>query len=228
MPAANPESTPLPELGSLQQAIAFRDGFRWPLLAPALLTTVAICALMVALISTPQGKLAERATGYTLDFVRVKRPETVKPRETKPDKPQPPAVAPPPPMAITTQAPQVSTEKIPLDISTPVPGINISGVGFNMGAVQEAEYLPIVKIAPTYPGRALNKGLQGHCTVEYTVTTAGTTRDIHVVEDDCSHFLFKRASIEAAQKFRYQPKVINGKAVEVPGIRNRFLYQLEQ
>lgn len=214
--------------GSLEQSLQPRSKANLLALLPAVLITFAISSLMVILIASPQGKLEKQASHQTLDFVRVKRQETVKQREKKPDKPTPPAVSPPPPMEMAVQAPQVKAQKIPVTRTANLPTVAMNDIGFNIGAVAEAEYLPIVKIAPTYPRRALTRGLEGHCTVEYTVATDGTTRNVTVVEDDCSHFLFKKPSVAAAKKFRYQPRVIEGQAIEVPGIRNRFYYQIDQ
>jgi protein TonB len=62
--------------------------------------------------------------------------------------------------------------------------------------------------------------------VQYTVTRQGTIRDPVVVESMCSSSLFHRASIQAAQKFKYKPRVIDGQAVEVPGVQNKFTYEI--
>jgi protein TonB len=99
--------------------------------------------------------------------------------------------------------------------------------GFSLG-VGEGDYLPIVKVAPIYPQRAQSRGIEGYCTVQYTVTRQGTVKDVVVLEDDCTSSLFHRASVQAALKFKYKPRVIDGQAVEVPGVRNRFTYQFSE
>jgi len=33
--------------------------------------------------------------------------------------------------------------------------------------------------------------------------------------------------MQAALKFKYKPRVVNGEAVEVPNVRNKFTYELE-
>ena len=68
------------------------------------------------------------------------------------------------------------------------------------------------------PQRALDKGIQGDCTVEYRVNPQGRVEDPQVV-GDC-HPLFIRPSLAAAQTFRYQPRLENGQPVAVPGVRN--------
>ncbi len=87
------------------------------------------------------------------------------------------------------------------------------------------QYLPIAKKPPVYPQRALDAGLQGACTVSYTVDVQGRVRSPKVV-GDC-HPLFIRPSLIAAQSFRYQPRIVDGRAVEVPNVQNSFHYRIE-
>ena len=85
--------------------------------------------------------------------------------------------------------------------------MSIGGVGFG---VSDGEYLPIVKVAPVYPSRALSRGLEGYVIVEFTVMSTGAVRDVSVVESTSS--LFERAATTAALKFKYKPRVIDGEA----------------
>lgn len=93
-------------------------------------------------------------------------------------------------------------------------------------AANSRQYLPIAKEAPDYPQRALDKGIQGDCTVEYRVNPQGRVENPQVV-GDC-HPLFIRPSLAAAQTFRYQPRLENGQPVAVPGVRNTFHYRIER
>ncbi|GGB98509.1 protein TonB [Oxalicibacterium flavum] len=88
------------------------------------------------------------------------------------------------------------------------------------------QYLPIEKKAPAYPQRALDKNIEGSCTVSYTVNAMGRVEQPQVV-GDC-HPLFIRPSLEAARGFRYEPRVIDGRAVAVPDVNNTFQYRIAQ
>lgn len=104
--------------------------------------------------------------------------------------------------------------------------VSINASGLSSG---DGEYLPIVKVAPIYPRRAQTRGITGYCIVTYTVTTTGAIRDPYVEnETDCSpQGIFERASIKAALKFKYKPRVVDGEAIEVAGVQNKFTYELE-
>lgn len=86
------------------------------------------------------------------------------------------------------------------------------------------QYLPIAKEAPDYPQRALDRNIEGECTVAYTVTPQGQVRNPQVV-GQC-HPLFVKPSLAAAKRFRYQPRVVNGQAVAVANVKNTFTYKI--
>ena len=92
-------------------------------------------------------------------------------------------------------------------------------------AADVRQYLPISKQAPDYPQRALDKGIEGDCTVEYSVTPQGKVDNPKVV-GNC-HPAFIRPSLVAAATFRYQPRLVDGQAVTVPGVRNTFHYKIQ-
>ena len=92
-------------------------------------------------------------------------------------------------------------------------------------AFDSRQYQPLSKEAPDYPERALDKNIEGDCTVEYTVNTQGRVENPKVL-DGC-HPLFMRPSLAAANTFRYQPRVVEGKPVPVPAVRNTFHYRIK-
>jgi len=102
--------------------------------------------------------------------------------------------------------------------------LNLSASGMSSG---DGEYLPIVKVAPIYPRRAQTRGITGYCIVEYTVTKTGSIRDPQAI--DCQpQGIFDRASVKAAEKFKYKPRVVDGEPIEVAGVQNKFTFELEK
>lgn len=87
------------------------------------------------------------------------------------------------------------------------------------------QYLPIAKQAPDYPQRALDRKLEGECTVAYRVNAQGRVEDPQVV-GQC-HPLFVKPSLAAAKSFRYQPRLVNGQAVAVANVKNTFTYRIQ-
>jgi protein TonB len=191
-----------------------------------LIVTAALFWTMQYLIETADRELNEGASGSLVDFVRLKRDESIQRRHLKPKKPPPPDAPPPQPPTPQLDNLNPNAEKIAISAAPVETDIEMSG-GFSLG-VGEGDYLPIVKVAPIYPQRALSRGIEGYCVVQYTVTRQGTIRDPFVIEDQCTSSLFHRASIQAALKFKYKPRVLDGQAVEVPGVQNKFTYEIEE
>ena len=183
--------------------------------------TFGLLFLMQMLIASGRGLNADAERYEISDFVRVEREQRVEREENKPEKPPEPEEQPDMPN------PDQNTDyDNSLAVSMTGPSINadvsIGGLGFG---VSDGEYLPIVKVAPVYPTRAASRGLEGYVIVEFTVTETGATSDIFVVESTSS--LFERAAVDAASKFKYKPRVIDGTPVSVAGVRNKITFQLE-
>ena len=187
-------------------------------------TAVGFAWFMYFLVTASEMRLSASDRVHLLDFVRVKRSEDVQRKDRKPERP---------PASDTPEAPPMPNDSSTADagqqlaVTAPSTGgadLNIGGVGAGLG-MGDGEYLPIVKVAPAYPRRALQRALEGTCLVRYTVTTLGTVKDVEVVMEQCSDPVFARPSIEAAQRFRYKPRVIDGTAIEVHGVYNMFHFE---
>lgn len=184
--------------------------------------TFGLLFLMQLLIASGTGELSEARQARMIDFVRVEREEVVERRQEKPEKPPEPERQPELP---STNQNSNFDNSLAVSVTTPDFSSNMEVGGLGIG-VSDGEYLPIVKVAPVYPQRAAQRGLEGYVIVEFTVTRTGTTRDISVVES--SNSVFDRAAVDAAAKFKYRPRVIDGEPVEVPGVRNRITFVLER
>jgi TonB family protein len=80
-------------------------------------------------------------------------------------------------------------------------------------------------VSPDYPPNALQQRQSGSVTLEFTVDTKGDTRDVHVIEATPPG-IFDQAAINAVKHWRYQPMLVNGSVVEVPGVRTRVRFEL--
>lgn len=184
--------------------------------------TFVLFLLMQALIKSDKSPFSDGAAGKVLEFVRLQEDQDLITKQRKP-KPPPPPDEPPPDMP----KPDFDSS----DIST---GIDIGAVEVNLdlnitgtgGFSSDGEYLPIVKVAPIYPRRAQTRGIEGYVLLEFIVTSTGAVRNPVVIEAKPPG-VFDRAAVQAALKFKYKPKVVNGEPVEVAGVRNLIKFELE-
>ena len=188
------------------------------------IVTVSLLFVMQLLIVTGKQALTKPRERFQLEFVRVKRNENLNVEDVVPEKPPKPPETPPetPPQDmdnINPDAPKIS-------IAPPAVS-NTQDIGGPGGMnIAEGDYLPIVRVAPVYPARALSRGLEGFVDLMFTVTTAGTVKDPVVLQSTSS--LFERAAIRAVLKFKYKPRVVDGVPVEVPGVKTRISFMLEE
>ena len=191
----------------------------------ALLVTLLLLALMVSLISIADKSLDKEK--------RIKLPDIYMPEvdieiQRLIEKPEKPKVDETPPPEI----PQQDFDKIDGNAAVgqvAAPGRIKAKLDLNIGAGLQAtdgEYLPIVKVAPIYPRRALSRGIEGYVIVEYTVTKQGTVKDPVIIEAK-PQGIFNQAAIKSALRYKYKPRVVDGEPIEVQGVRTKITFQLE-
>lgn len=187
-----------------------------------LVTTFALFLLMQALIKSDKNPFDEGISGKIVDFVRLQDDMDIQTKQRKPTPPPPPDEPPPdmpkPDFDSSVDSQGVDIGKVNVNVN-----LNVGGIG---GFSSDGEYLPIVKVAPVYPRRAQTRGIEGYVLLEFVVTKTGAVRDPVVIESKPPG-IFDRAAVQAALKFKYKPKVVNGEPIDVAGVQNRITFELE-
>lgn len=186
--------------------------------------TLTLLFVMHLLIAYGEAALTKPRERHQLEFVRVKRNENVQMEDIQPEKPPPPPEVPPdtPPQ----QNDQIDPNAIAVNVSAPQMSNDLSIGGPGSMNVAEGDYLPIVRVAPVYPARALSRGIEGYVDMGFTVTTTGSVRDPVVLFSTSS--LFERAATQAVLKFKYKPRVVDGQPVDVPNVKTRITFKIEE
>jgi protein TonB len=191
--------------------------------AVGVVVTLSLLFVMNILIVTGKQALTKPRDRAKLEFVRVKRNESLNVEDFTPEKPPKPPETPPetPPQDMDNIDPSAPT----INVAAPevATDANIGGPG-GMN-IAEGDYLPIVRVAPVYPARALSRGLEGYVDLSFTVTSTGTVRDPIVTFSSSS--LFERAAIRAVLKFKYKPRVVDGVPIDVPNVKTRITFKIE-
>jgi protein TonB len=179
---------------------------------------------MQALIGV-SGELKEGRSAPKIEFVRLRRdtaPETKKrepPKREKPDQPPPP--------------PDISMSKANLDpgagvdafVPTVDPTDALSGGIMGSGGA-DRDIVPLVRIDPDYPMRARQRRIEGWVVVEFTISSSGTVKDPVVIASHPGK-IFDRSALQAIRKWKYNPKIEGGAAVERSGVKVRLDYVME-
>lgn len=140
---------------------------------------------------------------------------------------KPPEVEAPPPELDTPQVEIDAPNKMNLSIGRASSGAGVDLGSIDLGPSQDGDYLPLVRVQPQYPRRAQERGIEGYVIVELTVNEDGTVppESVIIIEAEPKGY-FERAATKAATKFKYKPKVVNGKPQKVTGVKYRFSFDL--
>jgi periplasmic protein TonB len=195
----------------------------WSRIAPLLLAVVATTALLLLmqhLIRTERVELLEPVPAGSITFSRVLADRPLPPRDDAPVKP--PVPVPPPPPLMTDHQLATGTD---VAFAPPEPP---TGSDWRPGRNRsDSELVRLFSVAPSYPERAAARELEGYVVVSFTVTASGTVSDVEVIDANPPG-VFERAAIDAALRSRYQPRVVEGRAVTVSGVMQRITFELAQ
>jgi protein TonB len=89
---------------------------------------------------------------------------------------------------------------------------------------QDREAVPIVRVPPEYPPTAHN--VEGWVKVQFSITAAGTVRDALIIDADPKG-VFDAAALKAIARWRYNPRVEGGVAVERVGLETLIRFELQ-
>ncbi len=200
---------------------AVRFGLSIPLAA---VITIGLFALMTYMIAISDMPIDEDAEAIKIDFTRVERDETPQQKDrSMPDRPEQIEAPPPPPPS------QASASSVDMgDLGMGVPKVN-AGVDMEMaglGAAPEGDVLPLVRVAPQYPQRAMSRGIEGWVQLRFSISQTGTPYNVVVIDADPPNY-FDRAASRAVEKWKYKPRVVNGQPVERHGIEVVISFNLE-
>jgi protein TonB len=199
---------------------AIRFGISFAL---ASVVTFALFYLMQSLIGV-EGELDKSEKIKVVDFVRVQRAEDVKEKERKiPEKKKIDDEPPPPDMNLDTDS-DMSGEGINIGGGVDASLSLDTGGGFTMASA-DGDAVPMVRVPPQYPEKALQRGIEGRVLIEFTISKSGSVKDAKVVAYEPST-IFNKAALKAVAQWKYNPKIENGEAVEQKGIRIAIPFKL--
>ena len=192
--------------------------------ALALLIAAATFWFLARLIQSPTD-MGEMAKATRIEFTRMRKDtEVEKKREEvrKAERERTAQVPVTPRMSLSTNT---SVTSAPVQMVQPK--IDASGVKMNLTAGgSDRGVAPLVRVNPDYPRRALERGIEGWVHVRFTITAAGTVKDLVVVDAE-PNGVFDEAASKAVLRWRYNPRVESGVAVERVGEQTLIRFKLE-
>jgi protein TonB len=186
------------------------------------LFTSAMFWLLWSLVNTAFD-IGDQAEATRIEFSRMRRDTDVATkRDEKVERERPPPTPETPRMAFSAGGVENNVAQL-----TPVVDARGAMSRMSMTAGSDRDVIPLVRINPDYPPRALSRGLEGWVQVQFTITPTGTVANAVVINAEPKN-IFDDAALKAIARWRYNPKVEGGTAVERVGVQTIIRFQLEQ
>lgn len=157
-----------------------------------------------------------------IEFTRMRRDtQTETRREEKVEREPPPAAPDVPQLSL-------SSSSVEANMVSLAPQIDTAGAmsGLSLSAGADRDVVPLVRINPDYPQRALSRGLEGWVQVQFTISETGAVID-PIVIDSSPKGIFDDAAVKAVSRWRYNPKIEGAVAVQRVGVQTIIRFTLE-
>lgn len=181
--------------------------------------TIALFWVLWNLISQPIN-VGPVVKATRIEFTRLRKDTQVKTKQEEKVQRRPP-----PP---TPQVPKIDLASAGLNsnVISINPAVNTGGLGkISLTAGSDTDVIPLVRIPPDYPPRALARGIEGWVQVQFTITETGAVKDAKVVAAQ-PRGVFDEAALRSIARWRYNPKVEEGSPVARVGMQTVIKFQL--
>lgn len=157
-----------------------------------------------------------------IEFTRMRRDTQTETRREEKVEREPPPTAPDVPQ-LSLSSSSVETNMVSL-----APQIDTAGAmsGLSLSAGADRDVVPLVRINPDYPQRALSRGIEGWVQVQFTISETGAVID-PIVVDASPKGIFDDAALKAISRWRYNPKIEGAVAVQRVGVQTIIRFTLE-
>lgn len=212
------------------------SALRFPIaLLLSLMLTTGLFGFM-RLLTNARSEAVDATQVAKVEFVRLRRMETIEAKKREKVEIEKPEQEPSTPTLAVAEDNGVA---IALDVQALASGLGsefgsagghgrggakgMGGPGFSANLADRSA-LPLVRVDPQYPPQALRKKLEGWVTVRFNISTAGSVKNPAVVNS--SDRVFEKNALVAVSKWKYQPQLKAGKAVEIANKQVKVQFRL--
>jgi len=187
--------------------------------------TFGLFFIMATLISSSQKPPEESPPAPIIDIVMNEPDSALQTRTRVPPPPPPPPQQPP-----KVQPAEPDAAEPDGDMSFNMPGVDLGGASIDIGGPgslqRDGEATPIVRIEPRYPIQAARDGKEGWVRLSFTINEVGGVENVEVIEAEPRR-IFDREAKRALRKWKYKPKIVDGKPVKQTGMKVQLDFKME-
>ncbi|MBF0455514.1 MAG: energy transducer TonB [Magnetococcales bacterium] len=186
-----------------------------------LVATFCLLWMMQQMVTGERDQSMHNRQRPVIQFVRLKKSPQTQFKNRTPPPDLPPLSDPPPPTV-----PRLMMSKNTL--TAPIPDLDIyrpqTAFSFDspfLGPVMsdpvfagpiDRDFIPLARIPPHYPYRALRRGIEGWVKVSFLITEQGKVDNLVLVDSNPPK-LFDQAALKAVLRWTFKPRIHNGKPV---------------
>ena len=202
------------------------SGVRLPIAAVTAAAVVFfLFRLMHLLIAMADLSLDEDQKGGVIEIFRIRQDSQAQNRKRAlPKRVQPKT---PPKTPKMDRSSKANADGMAINVAAPDIDSGVKLDKLSLGARQsDSDEVPVVRVEPIYPRRAAEQFIEGWVVLKFDITTTGATSNVKVVDAQPKR-IFDRAAIRAVQKWKYRPKVVEGKALVTRNVKVKLTFQLD-
>ncbi len=190
------------------------------------IATLALFFLMQSLIAYGSAGAQDEVLGTVIDFVMVNNESETQAKRRRPPRKLQEEKPPEPPDIELNRARKPQSQNQGQGFGDFDFG-ELQGGPHLGGAPTDGDILPLVRIEPRYPARALQREIEGWVLLEFSISPAGTVINPFVVDSEPPR-TFDRAALRAVARWKYKPKVQDGLTVTRHGVQVVLTFELEE
>jgi len=131
-----------------------------------------------------------------------------------------------PDMSMTLELPSLDLSSNVSAMAISMPGIESMQLPVAAAVAGEKMAMPLYRVEPRYPRKALRLGKQGYVILSFDINQAGSVTNIQIIDAKPKR-MFEREAKRALKKWKYKPMLVNGKPVSQIGQKIRLDFKME-
>lgn len=181
----------------------------------AIAISIALFSVMAWMVDNGNQGKPEVSENLSFTMMMVEPESDLQRRQRSvPEQPKPPEL--PPETKVSQSKSEVSslmpvTPMSSAGLDTAINGLKISAPTF--GSFQSNQQaMPLYRVEPRYPSRALKRKIEGYVIMSFSIDETGKPFNVEIKETSPKR-MFNRDAVRALKQWKYQPKLVEGKAI---------------